>query len=143
MNIPVDIKRLDPDVPMPEYKTAGAIAFDIAVREGKTIQPGETVFFSTGLIVCTPPGYGLILAGRSSNAKKQITLANGIGVIDQDYCGPEDELKLSVRNEGPEPYTVETGERIAQGLFVPIVRGEFRDVETLTGPTRGGYGTTG
>lgn len=143
MNIPVDIKRMGPDVPMPEYKTAGAIAFDIAVREGKTLQPGETAFFSTGLVVCTPPGYGLILASRSSNAKKQITLANGIGVIDQDYCGPEDELRLSVRNEGPAPYTVETGERIAQGLFVPIVRAEFRDAESLTAPSRGGYGTTG
>lgn len=143
MNIPVDIKRLGPDVAIPEYKTAGAVAFDISVREGKTIQPGETVFFATGLVVCTPPGYGLILASRSSNAKKQITLANGIGVIDQDYCGPEDELKLSVRNEGAAPYTVETGERIAQGLFVPVVRADFREVAELAAPNRGGYGTTG
>jgi len=143
MDISVDIKRLGPDVPVPEYKTIGAIAFDIAVSEQKTIQPGETAFLSTGLVVCTPPGYGLILAGRSSNAKKQITLANGIAVIDQDYCGPEDQLLLSVRNEGPAPYTVERGERIAQGLFVPIVRATFRDVETLSAPSRGGYGTTG
>ncbi len=143
MQLPVDIKRIRPDVPFPEYKTAGAIAFDIAVSEGKTMQPGETVFFSTGLVVCTPPGYGLIIAGRSSNAKKQITLASGIGVIDQDYCGPEDELKLSVRNEGSAPYTVEKGDRIAQGLFVPIVRAEFHEVESLSAPTRGGYGTTG
>ncbi len=143
MNIPVDIKRIRPDVAFPEYKTAGAIAFDIAVCEGKTMQPGETVFFSTGLVICTPPGYGLIIAGRSSNAKKQITLANGIGIIDQDYCGPEDELKLSVRNEGSAPYIVEKGERIAQGLFVPIVRGDFNEVESLSSPTRGGYGTTG
>lgn len=143
MNLPVDIKRLGPDVPFPAYKTPGAIAFDIAVREGKTLAPGETAFFHTGLVVCTPPGYGLILAGRSSNAKKQITLANGIGVIDQDYCGPQDELLLSVRNEGPESYTVETGERIAQGLFVPILRADFREVEETQAPNRGGYGTTG
>lgn len=143
MDISVNIKRLSQDIPVPEYKTAGAIAFDIAVSEEKTVQPGETVFFSTGLVVCTPPGYGLILAGRSSNAKKQITLANGIAVIDQDYCGPEDQLLLSVRNEGPTAYTVERGERIAQGLFVPIVRASFCDTETLSAPNRGGYGTTG
>ena len=143
MDISVDIKRLGPDVPVPEYKTAGAIAFDIAVSEQKTILPGETAFIPTGLVVCTPPGYGLILAGRSSNAKKQITLANGMAVIDQDYCGPTDQLILSVRNEGPAAYTVERGERIAQGLFVPIVRAIFQDVETLSAPDRGGYGTTG
>lgn len=143
MDLSVDIKRLGPDVPVPEYKTAGAIAFDIAAREGGVIAPGATAFFSTGLVVRTPPGYGLIIAGRSSNAKKQITLANGIGVIDQDYCGPEDELRLSVRNEGAEAYAVAAGERIAQGLFVPIVRAAFREVDALAAPNRGGYGTTG
>ena len=143
MDITVDINRLGPDVPVPEYKTVGAIAFDIAVRETKTIQPRETVFFSTGLVVCTPAGYGLIIASRSSNAKKQIVLANGIGIIDQDYCGPNDELHLSVRNEGPTPYTVEAGERIAQGLFVPVVRATFNEKDGLTAPDRGGYGTTG
>jgi dUTP pyrophosphatase len=143
MDITVDIKRLGPDVPLPEYKTAGAVAFDIAVRESKTVPPGETIFFSTGLVVCIPQGYVLVVASRSSNAKKQIVLANGIGIIDQDYHGPTDELHLAVRNEGQAPYVVEKGERIAQGLFVPVARAAFREVETLDAPDRGAYGTTG
>lgn len=143
MELPVRIKRISPDVPTPEYKTQGAIAFDIAVIEEKELPPGELVFLRTGLIVCIPKGYGLIIASRSSTAKKNLVLANGIGVIDQDYCGPEDELQLSVRNVGKEPYRIEKGERIAQGLFVPIVRAQFQEVAELTGENRGGYGTTG
>ncbi len=128
---------------MPEYKTPGAIAFDIAVIEEKELPPGELVFLRTGLVVCIPKGYGLIIVSRSSTAKKNLVLANGIGIIDQDYCGPEDELHLSVRNVGREPYRIQKGERIAQGLFVPIARAAFEEVSEINGPSRGGYGTTG
>ncbi len=143
MDLPVDIFRIDPATPIPEYKTPGAIAFDIACVEEKMLPPDELVFIRTGLVVCTPPGYGLIIAARSSTAKKGLVLANGIGVIDQDYCGPNDELLLSVRNIGKEPYRLEKGERIAQGLFLPVARAVFQDRKNLDGPSRGGYGTTG
>ncbi len=143
MELPVDIFRTHPETPMPEYKTSGAIAFDIATVEEKELPPGELVFLRTGLIVCIPEGYGLIIASRSSTAKKNLVLANGIGVIDQDYCGPEDELKLSVRNVGQEPYRIQKGERIAQGLFVPIAKAAFKEIEEIEGVSRGGYGTTG
>jgi dUTP pyrophosphatase len=143
MWLPVKIKRTSKDVPFPEYKTLGAIAFDIATIEDKELLPGELVFLRTGLIVCIPEGYGLIIAARSSTAKKNIVLANGVGIIDQDYCGPEDELHLNVRNVGREPYRVKAGERLAQGLFVPIVRATFEEVEEIRGSNRGGYGTTG
>ena len=143
MPIPVDIFRAHPDAIIPEYKTPGACAFDLAVIEEKTIPPGEMVFLQTGLVVCVPEGHVLILASRSSNAKKGLILANSIGVIDQDYCGPEDVLHLSVRNMGTEPYTVEKGERIAQGLIVPIATATFTEVTSLSAPSRGGYGTTG
>ncbi len=143
MNIPVDIFRLSPDVPIPEYKTPGAVAFDLAVIESKPIEPGQTVFFETGLVIRVPEGHALILASRSSNAKKQISLANGIGIIDQDYCGPNDQLHLAIRNFGEKTYLVEKGERIAQGLIVPIARAEFRILEQLETSDRGGFGTTG
>lgn len=143
MPIPVDIFRAHPDAILPEYKTPGACAFDIAVIEEATIEPGALVFLKTGLVVCVPKGHVLILASRSSNAKKGIILANSIGVIDQDYCGPEDMLHLSVRNIGKEAYTVQKGERIAQGLIVPIATAEFNEVSSLAAPNRGGYGTTG
>lgn len=143
MDLPVDIFRTDPSTPVPEYKTPGAIAFDITCIEEKILPPDELVFVRTGLVVCIPPGYGLIIASRSSTAKKGLVLANGIGLIDQDYCGPNDELQLSVRNVRQEPYRLEKGERIAQGMFVPVARAQFREVEKLDGPSRGGYGTTG
>ncbi len=139
----VSIRRISPATPLPEYKTPGACAFDLAVIEGKTLQSNERALFSTGLVVNVPNDHVLILAPRSSNAKKGIRLSNGIGVIDSDYCGPTDELKLALHNVGSEPYTVETGERIAQGLFVPISRATFVESATWEEKDRGGFGTTG
>ena len=139
----INIKRLSPDVPMPEYKTAGAVAFDLAVTEGGTLASGESRLFPTGLVVEIPVGYTLILAPRSSNAKKQVKFANGIGIIDQDYHGPTDQLFLALHNFGSAPYTVEKGERIGQGMFVPVLKAEFIEVEKIEATDRGSFGTTG
>ncbi len=142
--IPISIRRLSPNVPLPEYKTPGACAFDIAIIEGGTLQPGERKIFRTGLVIQVPENHVLILAARSSNAKKGIQMANGIGIIDRDYCGPTDELHLALYNIGSEIYTMEAGERIAQGMFVPINRGRFVEPETWDSEkNRGGFGTTG
>ncbi len=139
----IAIRRLHPDVPLPEYKTSGAVAFDIAVVEGRTVAPNERVMFRTGLVIAIPSDHVLILAPRSSNAKKGIRLANGIGIIDPDYCGPNDELKLMLHNIGDEPYTVEASERIAQGMFIPITRAQFVEPADWLAVDRGGFGTTG
>ena len=136
-------KRLFPDVSIPEYKTRGSVAFDIEILHGKIIEPEETHFFSTGLIISVPEGYMLMLANRSSNAKKQLTLANGIGVIDQDYCGPEDELHLAIKNVGKIAYEVKKGERLAQGIILPVERVQFIEHEIEGRKNRGGFGTTG
>ncbi|MDA1038612.1 MAG: dUTP diphosphatase [bacterium] len=141
--VTVTIHRLSENVPLPEYKTSGAAAFDLAVSESGTIEPGETKIFPTGLVVCVPENHVLILASRSSNAKKGINLSNGIGIIDQDYCGPDDQLHLALHNIGTKPYTVEFGERLAQGLFVPISIANFEEKKTVTEENRGGFGTTG
>ena len=139
----IAIRRLSPDVPLPEYKTAGACAFDLAVIEGKTLAPNERGFFATGLVVNVPNDHVLLLFPRSSNGKKGIRLANGTGVIDSDYCGPNDELKLMLHNVGDAPYTVEPGERVAQGMFVPITRARFVEPVDWSTSDRGGFGTTG
>ena len=142
-NLPVRFKRLSPDVILPEYKTLGACAFDIPVSEGGVLQPDERRSFPTGLVVCVPAGHVLLLFPRSSNAKKGIQLANSVGVIDQDYCGPTDQLHAFLYNIGSEPYTVEKGERLMQGLIVPIARAVFEEAVELEAPNRGGFGTTG
>lgn len=85
-----------------------------------------------------------MLAPRSSNAKKGIQLANSIGIIDQDYCGPGDELRLFFYNISQETYRIEKGERLAQGFFIPVFRGTFQEPqEWRVENNRGGFGTTG
>ena len=135
--------RLSPDTPIPEYKTPGACAFDIASIEERTLQPGERALLRTGLVIKVPPGHVLLLLSRSSNAKKGIRLGNSVGTIDQDYCGPNDELMAAMHNFGHEPYTVQKGERVMQGLIVPIVKAEFIEPTEWAANDRGGFGTTG
>ena len=138
------VKRLDPAAQIPEYKTAGAAAFDIASTEAKTLAPGEIYRFKTGLVFVIPTGHFMLIASRSSNApKKGLGMANGIGVIDSDYCGENDELFICLQNISNGEVVVEAGERIAQALILPAPQMEI--VETLaTGAVdRGGFGSTG
>lgn len=140
----VKIKRVDPSLPLPEYHTPGAAAFDIYTREAATIPPGGTAFLPTNLIVATPPGYVLNIFARSSSARKKgLTMRNGVAVIDPDYCGNEDEIHLMVYNFSKQTVTIERGERISQGIFVKIEQGEWEEVTEMTTPSRGGFGTTG
>ena len=132
----VKIKRVDTDLPLPVYSTAGSVGFDLLCREDTEIAPRM-------LIVQTPPGYMLLLTMRSSTAsRKGLLMPNGVGVIDQDYSGEGDELLLSVYNFRDAAVTVLRGERIAQGIFVPIMRVVWNEVDEV-GKGRGGFGSTG
>src|SRR3954463_12185565 len=125
----IDIKRVDKGIPLPKHETEGAVAFDLIARETTSIDPMRTALVPANVIVCTPPGYMLMLAARSSLArKKNLMLGNGVGIVDQDYCGPEDEIKMLLLNFGSAPVTVERGERIGQGMFVKIERAEWNEV---------------
>ena len=140
----VSIKRLDKTIPLPRYHTSGSAAFDLSARVETTIEPKQIARIPSGLIIGTPTGYVLTLAARSSLAsKKGLMLANGIGTIDSDYCGPTDEILISVYNFTEQSVTVEKGERIAQGMFVKIEQGEWEEVEEVALQSRGGFGSTG
>ena len=140
----VKIKRIEKDLPLPEYKTSGAVAFDIYSRVETAIQPQTFETLPTNLIIAIPEGYMLMLAARSSSAnKKGLTMRNGVGIIDPDFCGPEDELHVMIHNFSNEVKIVERGERVAQGIFIPIRKGEWIEVEEMTAETRGGFGSTG
>jgi dUTP pyrophosphatase len=140
----VRIVRIEKDLPLPEYHTEGAVAFDMYTREAATIAPGESALLPTNFIIQVPEGYALVLAARSSLGKKKgLTLVNGIGVIDQDFHGPADELGIFVKNFTDAPVTVERGERLAQGLIVPIAKAEWEEVESIKEESRGGFGSTG
>ncbi|MCL4398121.1 dUTP diphosphatase [Patescibacteria group bacterium] len=138
----VKIKRFDKSLPLPEYKTAGAVAFDLPVRNEEVIAPGEVKLVATGLGLKIPKGYFLWIAPRSSTLLKHHLLASA-GVIDQDYCGNEDEIHVQIINVSREPVKIERGWRLAQGIFVKFSKFEFTEVRVMTNKSRGGFGTTG
>jgi dUTP pyrophosphatase len=140
----VRIHRLDPAVPLPSYQTAGAAGFDLAANAEVAIAPGAIVLIPTGLVVEVPQGHFLGIFARSSTPlKKGLVVANGVGVLDSDYCGPTDEVKIQVMNVTKYPVTVLKGDRIAQGIVMPFVRVDIEDGAGATAPSRGGFGSTG
>ncbi|MFZ6015785.1 MAG: dUTP diphosphatase [Patescibacteria group bacterium] len=139
----VKITKLRDDVEIPQYQTDGAAAFDLASAERIVIPARTQALLPTGLVIATPPGHVLLLTARSSLFKKKgLMLANGVGTIDSDYCGPEDQLYISVYNQLDSEVAVEAGDRVAQGIILPIVRAEFEEAEAQ-GDSRGGFGSTG
>lgn len=143
-NLSVKITRIDETLPLPDYQTGGAVAFDLYSRIDATIDAHAMAMLPSNFIIEVPEGYALILASRSSLGKKKgLAMRNGIGVIDQDYSGPEDEIHLLLHNLTGEPVTVARGERLAQGLLVPVLRASWNEVEKKEGASRGGFGSTG
>lgn len=142
-DLKVAIKRIDTSLPLPVYATAGSVGFDLVCRESVEILPRQIELIPGNVIVQIPAGYFLMLTLRSSTPRrKNLLIPNGVGIIDQDYCGEGDELKVQVLNFGEEAVMVKKGERIAQGLFLPVMRVEWEEVETV-GTGRGGFGSTG
>jgi dUTP pyrophosphatase len=139
----VTIKRIDKDLPLPTYATAGSVGFDLLCREDTEIAPRTIELIPSNVIVRIPEGYMLMLTLRSSTPRRKgLLIPNGVGIIDQDYCGEGDELKVQVLNFREEAVLVKRGERIAQGIFVPIQRVTWSEVDEM-GQGRGGFGSTG
>jgi dUTP pyrophosphatase len=140
----VRIARVDPALPLPAYETPGAVGFDLLARVETTV-PGRSIGrIPANVIVETPPGYMLLVAARSSlPGRRGLSVPHGIGVIDQDYCGPGDEILVQVYNFTDAPVTVARGERIAQGVFVRVDTARWEEADPGDRPTRGGFGSTG
>jgi dUTP pyrophosphatase len=142
-HLQVTIKRIDTTLPLPTYATAGSVAFDLVCREETEIAPRRLGYVPGNVIVQTPPGYMLLLTMRSSTPRRKgLLVPHGVGIIDQDYCGEGDELMIQVYNFRDEAVTVQRGERIAQGVFVPVLHVEWNEVDSV-GKGRGGFGSTG
>ncbi|OGH12582.1 MAG: dUTPase [Candidatus Levybacteria bacterium RIFCSPHIGHO2_01_FULL_36_15] len=143
-NIYVVIKRFDKTLPLPEYKTDGSIGFDLVCRQETVIRPFEVKLIPLNVVIKIPKGYGLFLIPRSSTPlKKNLLIPNGVGVIDQDYCGENDEIKLPVLNFSKKDVTVTKGERIAQAVFVKLEKFNFSEIDSMKEKSRGGFGSTG
>jgi dUTP pyrophosphatase len=96
------------------------------------------------LVIGVPAGHFLGIFARSSTPlKKGLMVANGVGIIDSDYCGPADEIKIQVLNITDAPVKVARGDRLAQGIILPAPRVEWEEVQDIPRPSRGGFGSTG
>ena len=138
------IHRLTDSAELPGYATDGAAGFDLAASEATTIQPGRTALVPTGLVIEVPAGMFLGIFARSSTPlKRGLMVANGVGVVDSDYCGATDEVKIAVFNFSAEPVTVNQGDWIAQGILLPVTRVEWDETGAPERGARGGFGSTG
>jgi dUTP pyrophosphatase len=139
----VRITRIHPDARVPAYQTNDAAAFDLASVANLTVEPGKVALIPTGLVIQVPLRMFLGIFARSSTPlKKGLMVANGVGVIDPDYCGPDDEVKIAVLNFTSEPVSVRAGDRIAQGILLDAARVEWVEA-AADGPSRGGFGSSG
>lgn len=140
----IKIKRIDTTLPLPQYATPGSVCFDLVARTDLHIEAKSIALIPTNIIIETPPGYMFVVVPRSSTPKKKgLLIPHGIGVIDQDYSGPKDEVLFQVYNFTDETVSVAKGERLAQGCFIPVERVEFEEVDTILDKSRGGIGSTG
>ncbi len=145
----LQIKPLSPkigtEIPLPYYASDGAAALDLhaCLDAPITILPNAQAVIPTGIAAAIPDGYVGVIAVRSSmGVRHSISLSNDIGVIDSDYRGP---LGIGLRNNGSAPYTIQSGDRIAQLMVVPVLCPEIEIVEELPHTQRGenGFGSTG
>lgn len=130
---------------LPVYKTKGAAGADVCAYTKKPIiiEPSCTALVPTGLFFEIPDGYEIQVRPRSGLAfKNSVTVLNTPGTIDSDYRG---ELKVLLINLGKEKFIVNNGERIAQIVIAPVVKGTFEVIQQLSETERGdgGFGSTG
>ena len=142
---PISVQKLEPRARLPVYSSEYAAGADLCacLDEPVTIAPGETVFLHTGLAMEIPVGYaGLVYARSGMASKRGLAPANKVGVVDSDYRG---EFLVALHNHGTEPQTIEHGERIAQLVITPVLRGQFQETDALSDTARGsgGFGSTG
>jgi len=143
--VKVLIKKLDPDVQLPEYKTSGASGVDLIafIKEPINLEPKTSVLIPTGLSVAFPEDYEIQIRPRSGlAAKNNISVLNTPGTIDSDYRG---EIKVIIYNHGNENFLINNGDRIAQMILAPVVKMELEEKNDLPKSIRGkgGFGSTG
>ena len=139
------IKKLDPAVKLPEYKTDGASGMDLTAFIKKTInvKPKTSALIPTGLSVAFSEDYEIQIRPRSGlAAKNNVSVLNTPGTIDSDYRG---EIKIIIYNHGNEDFFINNGDRIAQMILTPIIKMELEETLDLPVTIRGlgGFGSTG
>lgn len=142
--IRVQVRRLDPDLPLPSYAHEGDAGLDLYSATDATLKPGERAAISTGIAVAIPEGFAGFVQPRSGRAVKEgLGMPNSPGLIDSGYRG---ELRVAVINlDLDQPLHIRRGEKIAQMVILPVAAVELIEVQKLPESPRGGggFGSTG
>ena len=139
------IKKLDPLVKLPSYKSEGASGMDLMafVKDQINIKPKTSSLIPTGLSIAFPKEYEIQIRPRSGlAAKNNISVLNTPGTIDSDFRG---ELKVIIYNHGNKDFIINNGDRIAQMILAPVIKMELEETDNLPETLRGegGFGSTG
>ena len=138
------IRRLDSTLSLPAYGTGDAAGFDLAAAHDIVIAPRRIALVRTGLVIEVPTGYFLAIVARSSTPlKRGLVVSNGVGVIDPDYSGPQDEVMIQLLNITDADVQVRRGDRLAQGIVLAAPRVTWDEVAEIRDASRGGFGSTG
>ena len=143
--IKVLIKKLNPKVQLPKYKTIGSSGMDLMalIENPIIIEPQKSALIPTGLSIAIPEDTEVQIRPRSGLAvKSSISVLNTPGTIDSDYRGP---ISIMIWNITNKSVIIEAGTRIAQGVLCPVIRANFEEEESLEDTDRGsgGFGSTG
>ena len=139
------IKKIDPNVELPAYKTNGASGMDLMafIEDSIKLLPKTSCLVPTGLSVAFSEDYEIQIRPRSGlAAKKNISVLNTPGTIDSDYRG---EIKIILFNHGNEIFLINNKDRVAQMVLTPIIKMELEETNSLPDTIRGkgGFGSTG
>jgi len=143
--VKVLIKKLDPAVKIPSYKTSGASGMDLMafIKEPIKLAPKNSCLVPTGISVAMSNEFEIQIRPRSGLAtKNNISVLNTPGTIDSDYRG---EIKIILFNHGNDNFVINNNDRIAQMVLMPVQKVNFEEVENLPDTIRGkgGFGSTG
>ena len=143
--VKVLVKKLDPAVQIPSYKTLGSSGMDLMafIKEPIKLASKKSCLVPTGISIAMSKDYEIQIRPRSGlAAKNNISVLNTPGTIDSDYRG---ELKIILFNHGKEEFIIKNNDRIAQMVLAPVHKIDFEEVENLPDSIRGkgGFGSTG
>ena len=143
--VKVLVKKLNPDVQLPAYKTSGASGMDLMafIEQPIKLAPNSSCLVPTGLSVAFSEDYELQIRPRSGLAIKNcITVLNTPGTIDSDYRG---EIKIILFNHSNEEFIIKNRDRVAQMILTPVIKVKLEETDDLPNTIRGegGFGSTG
>jgi len=142
--VPVAVRQLDPNLPLPAYAHPGDAGADLVAAESVTIAPGERAVVPTGVAMALPDGFvGLVHPRSGLAARLGVTVLNAPGTVDAGYRG--EIMVILVNHDRQHPVRISRGDRIAQLVVQRVERARFHLVDELPTSPRGagGHGSTG